>query len=260
MNNLKLDFVALSLVFLLTVSCHKSMKQDLSLTPKEYLKLGMPDPSKSWTIYDCVYANLTLSSLHRINPLFLPRKNSKKSAAYFNKLIDKKNLSFVNDTAFPLRNRAFLIQHFQKLQNELRNLYTDKTKEEQYYNEELIDMYIFGLFLQENMLVLSEKIMNSKLESDIEIQYGQKTVLNNYVRMISMLLGEQLKSRVYSRNDLDRLSEEISHSVIKNVKWLTPENKEKIKIQIQDAFDKSTSGFAKNNYRKALEEMKKINP
>jgi hypothetical protein len=259
MNNLKISFVVFSLILLVTGSCHKSSKQDISLTLKEYQKLGMPDLNKKWTIYDLINADISLNSLKRTNPLLLPRKNSKKSGMVLSKILSKENLSFVNDTSLSLRIRAYLIQHFQKLQNEIIVFYTNKSKDEQYYNEELIDMYIFGLFIHEKMIELSWKIMNSKEKSDIEIQYGQNTVLNNYVKMISFVLGEQLKSRIYARKDLDRLSEEISNSVIKNMTWMKPENKEKIRIQIQDAIEKSTSGFAKNNYRKTLKVLNNTN-
>jgi hypothetical protein len=259
MNNLKNSFVVLSLVLLATGSCHNSSKQDLSLTPMEYQKLGMPDPNKTWTIYDLINAHISLSSLNRTNPLFLPRKNSKKSGVYFSRIVNKDNLSFVQDTTLSLRNRAFLIQYYQKLQNELIALYTQKLKHGQYYGEELIDMFIYGLFIHEKMLDLSGKIMNSKEVPDIEIQYGQKTVLNNYAKTISTMLGEQLKSKDFQRKDLDRLSEEISLSIIKNRKWIKPKNMGEIKNQIQNIIEKSSSVFVKNNYRKALEALKDIN-
>jgi hypothetical protein len=256
MNKLKISFVVFSLVLLLTGSCHISPKQDLSLTAKEYRKLGMPDPNKTWTNYDFVNANLSLSSLHVTNPLSLPRKHSKKSGAFFSRIVDKENLSFVNDAKISLHDRALLIQHFQKLYHELSNLYTNTSKDKPYYKMELIDLYVFGLFINEKMLELAGKIMNSKEESDKNLQNGQKFVQYNYLRMIYMLLEEQLKSNNYPSKDLDRLSTAVSRSLTDNQGWMVPDARQKIAVEIRNVIEKSPSRFVKKNYRKTLEVLK----
>ena len=259
MYRLKNSLIILILGMLIIGSCKNSSKKDLSLTAKEYQKLGMPDHNKIWTNDDYIIANITLSSLKLNNPLSFPRKHSQKSEALFSRFVNKENLSFVNDTSLSLRYRAFQIQHFPRFQSELSNLYTYNLKDGQYYYEELIDTYIFGLIIHEKMLELAGKIMNSKEESDISIQSGLKTVLYNYLKMIYIILGEQVKSKVYRDKDLDRLSMEVSRSLIDNLEWIEPAVRQKIAVQMQSVIEKSPSDYIKTNYIKTLKILNDAN-
>jgi hypothetical protein len=259
MYKLKNSLIILFLIMLINGSCKNISKKDLSLTAKEYQKLGMPDPNKSWSIKDCIDAHITLSNLRTYDPLSLPRKHSKKSGAVFSRIVNKENLSFANDTTIPLSVKAILIQDFQGHQKGLSRLYTDNLKTEQYYDEELIDLYIFGLFVYEKMLELAGKIMNSQEQADLNMQPGLKAVIYNYLNMINMILAEQVKSRVYRTKDLDRLSMEVLRSLIKNREWIEPVDRQKITIQIQNVIEKSPSNHIKNNYRKTLKVLNNTN-
>lgn len=248
-------FILLS-VILFNGSCNNSSKQDLSLTVKEYQKVGMPDPSKTWKNYDYVNANLSLGSLHTTNPFCLPRKDSKKSGALFSRFVNIENLSFLDDTTISLRDRALLVQHFQQLHNQLSNFYNNELEGKPYYNRELIDLHIFRLLVNEKMLELAGKIMNSKEESDLSMQSGLKKVQYNYLKLIYMLLDVQSKSKDYPGDDLKRLSTEISRSLILNQIWMEPSLRQEIIVRIQDIIKKSSSAAVKKNYRKVLDVLK----
>lgn len=240
---------------LLNESCKNSLKDDLSLTPEEYQKLGMPDHKKIWILDDCKSATVTLSSLKIANSLLLPRKQSKKSGAIFSRLVNEEILDFVNDTTLSLYARASLIQQFAHYPNELYKLYYDSSKEKQYYNVELIDIDIFILSVNKQKLILAFKIMNSKDEADISLQYGLKSVKYNYLKTIERLLKEQLRSQVFSVKDLNRLSTEVSLTLQENHKWFLPADKITIGSEIQTVIDKSPSGYIKRNYIKALKAL-----
>jgi hypothetical protein len=240
------------LVILITGSCDNLLKKDYSLTVKEYQKLGIPDHNRIWTNDDYINSNITLGSIKSDYPLSLPRKNSKKSGAIFSRFINRENLSFTGDTALPLRSRAYLIQHFTRFQGELQQAYSDKTKEEQYYEEELIDIEIFGLFVHERMLSLAEIIMKSTDESLTGIQSGLKTVKYNYLQLIEMLLAEQVRTKAYSTKNLEKLSKEVSRSLIENHEWILPADRLTISAQIQSTIDKSSSKIVKADYQKIL--------
>jgi len=238
--------------FIITVgvSCNKILKKDLSLTSKEYQMLGMPVQNKLSSNNDYVRVISALYRLRARNPLSYPRKDSKKSGAIFSCLVNKENLSFVNDTTLSLHDRAMQIQSFSSLQNTEIQLYTDILKSEQYYNEELIDFYIYGLFIHKKMFELAAKINHSKSDEDLAMQSGSRMVVNGYLNMISLIMAEQVKSGVYSKRDLKRLSTEVSNSVIENQQWLESADKQKMSGEIQKVIEKSTSGFIKNNYQK----------
>ena len=254
MYKLKNSVIILILVMLIIGSCKKS-KKDISFTEKEYQAMGMPDHKKLWASEAYIQALTTLSNIRLNNPLSFPRKHSKKSGAVFNNFVNKENLSFLNDTNLSLSDKAHMIKYFPGFIKDLTRMYTDELRTEQYYDEELIETYIFGLFINEKMLELAGKIMNSTEETNINVQSGLQAVLYGYLNLIVKILEEQVKSNVYKAKDLDRLSMEVSHSLIKNMEWIKPVDRQAISIHIQNTIEKSSSGYIKSNYQKALQEL-----
>lgn len=259
MSGLKNTLLILLSIILVNGSCRRESIKDMSLNPEVYRKLGMPDHSKIWTNDDYSNANITLSSLRINYPLSLPRKLSKKSGALFGRFINEENLSFVNDTTFPLYIRAYQIQSFERLQSQLGQIYSVEVNEEKYYNEELIDIEIFGLFVHEKMLELAWTIMNSDDESVIGMQSGMQTVKNNYIVLIMRLLDEQDKLKEYPINALDRLSYKVSVSIIKNQEWFLPADRKTIISKIEAAIEKSPTDFIKNNFIKTFTILNDVN-
>jgi len=252
MYRLKKSAIILLVSVLIGGSCKNSSIKDLSLTTEEYRKMGMPDLAKLNSNHDCLKVLTTLNVLRARNPLAYPRKHSKKSGTVFSSFINKENLSFAGDEGLTLRDRALRIQSFSTFQNALIQIYTDNLKSEQYYNEELIDLYIYQLFVRSKMLILAAKIMNSKEESDISMRSGLIVVLNGYKSLINIILEEQLKTKVYHSEDLERLSMEVSHSLTENIAWIVQSEREEIAVKVQKIIDNSSSDNIKNNYSKAL--------
>ncbi len=250
---MKNSLIILMSALLTCGSCKNLSTKDQSLSLEVYKKLGMPDPTKIWTNDEYINANITLSSLKSNNPLTLPRKNSKNSGAIFTRIVNEENLSFANDTTMPLRIRASLIQFFPNFQSQLKNIYTTKSTEEQYFKEELIDLDIFGLFIYKKMFELAGKIMNSKDESDKSIMSGLSKVKYNYLNMIESLLTEQLKTKTYTDRDLDRLSVEVTRSLAENFEWMSPAERKTLESSIKSTFEKSSSTLIRLNYKKTLE-------
>ena len=254
MCRFKITLIFLLALTILNQSCNKS-KEDHSFTVEEYKKLGMPDPSKNWETEEYRTANITLGSLKIKYPHSFPRKNSKKSGKLFNKFVDKNNLSFADNKGIPLRARAYMIQNYPRIQYELTTLYTnpDTTIKIQYYNEELIETYIFGLQIHGKMLDLAGLIMNSENEEEKSIQSGLSKVVYNYLKTILNIMKEQVKTDVYRKKDLERLSTEMLGSITHNIDWILPADKQTISAEMQKVIDQSSSDLIKDNYRKAIE-------
>jgi hypothetical protein len=252
MYRLRFFLVILILGILISESCKNLLINDLSLTPEEYQKLGMPDHKNVWRFDDYFKSNITLGSIKINNHLTFPRKESKKSGVVFSRFVNKENLAFVNDTTLPLHSRAYLIQQFARYPGQLYQLYADSSKKKQYYHHELIDIDIFILFVNEQKLMLAFQIMNSNDEADISLQYGLKTVKYNYLKIIERLLAEQVKSKVFTIKDLNRLSTEVSRSLQENNKWFLPADRITIGSEILAVIEKSPSHYCKNNYNKIL--------
>jgi len=253
MSGLKNTLLILFLIISVNGSCKRESTKDLSLNAEAYDKLGMPDYNKIWTIGDYSNAIITLSSLRINYALSLPRILSKKSGALFNKFINEENLSFVNDTTLPLPVRAYQIQSFGRLQSELEQIYSVELNERKYYKEELIDIEIFGIFVYEKMMELAWTIMDSDDESVIGMRSGLQAVKYNYLSLIARLLNEQVELKEYPLNSLERLSDSVSASIIKNQEWFLPADRKAIISQIEAIIEKSPADYIKNNLDETLE-------
>jgi len=242
----------LVVILMVTISgC--SLKKDHSLTPEEYRKLGIPGPQKIWTNQDFLRAQEALSGLRARNFLSLPRKGSQKSGTVYDRMLNKENLSYVNDTSILISDRAFQIMYFSIFFADLDRMYTDNLKTEQFYKDELIDICIFRLFVQGKMLELAGKIMNSTDPSSVGMRSGGQAVASGYSKLIFKALEEQVKFKTYRTRDLERLSMEVSQSLNENLKWIDFAEKQKIVAEIRNVIEKSPPKSIKNNYRKILE-------
>jgi hypothetical protein len=257
MNRFKISATILTIIVLITVSCDSS-KKDQSLTAEEYEKMGMPDHTKLWSNKAYTQAFNVLSKVKLNNPLSYPRKDSRKSGVVFSRFVNKENLSFLDDPSISLIDKAFEMQTLSSAQSTLRRKYTDEFRTEQYYNEELIETYIFGLYVQERMFELARIILNSDDVHLANMKAGIKMVANGYVQLSCLLLGEQIKSDVYKKKGLDRLSTEMARSLKDNLKWLEPADLQKITVSIQNAIEKAPTEYVKNQYQEVLEAIKKL--
>lgn len=251
MYRIKSTLLILIILTLISGSCIR-FKKDRSFTVKQYMALGLSDPKIPMTFQDYYKPQAALSKIKMVHPLAFPRKNSRRSGKVFKSFVNKDNLAFVNDPNIPLSEKAFRIQYFSRSQSTIIQLYSDPAKDEQYYSEELIDLNIFELYVDKKMLELAGEIMKSSNETDMSMQSGRGAVVGEYIKLISYLFEEQVKSKVYSSGDLNRLSEEVSNSIIDNLKWFEPSDRQKLTVEMQKIIENSPSEKIKENYRKAL--------
>ena len=253
MNYPKLLQHLIFLTILLAASSCFLTERDHTLKPEEYRKLGMPDHKKVWTNDDYVSANITLSSLKINDPLSLPRKSSKKSGDLFKRMVNEENLSFIHDTILPLRTRAYTIQYFTRFQTEMEQMYTIEYNDRNYYSEELLDLHIFGLAVHDRMLELGW-IINKSDDEDVEgIKSGMQAVTFNYLKLIPRLLGELVKTDIYSGEGLERLSKAISSSLQTNYEWMAPSDKSFLSSEFKNALGNSKSAEVKSNLQDCID-------
>src|SRR5512135_944572 len=106
----------------------------------------------------------------------LPRVSSNKSGKVFRQIINKNNLSFLNDTSLTRRDKALQIQSFWNFISDIGRMYTDNFKTGQYYSRELTEIYIFDLYVRGRMFELADEINNSGEAEDIGMRSGLKAV------------------------------------------------------------------------------------
>jgi hypothetical protein len=239
-------------LILVLVSCHEKTQNDPSLTPEEYRQLGLPSHLIIWDIDDYNTAIPILDDLRVIQPLSLPKEESSKSGEYFKRIIDPENLSFILDESIPLKDRAFRIQEFVDIQANLITIYTDLDVNKQFYDQELIELYMFAILVTQSMLDLGQQINESVEEEDLEMQYAFGSIQDVYIRTLLFVLDNQRKSRFFREEDLEKLTEYISGSIQLNRGWLMPEVIEEIKMRLQNIIDKTSSERIKNKYTELM--------
>jgi hypothetical protein len=252
MYKLKNTVILLFLIILVNVSCENIFRKDLSLTLNEYRAEGMPDISKAWLQGELMKAYNTLVIIKIKNFESLPRKGSRKSGTVFSKLISKENLAFINDPSILLKDKAFDIQSAARFVNELSRIYADKLKPKQYYSEELIDIFIFEVYIRKRMLELAEQIMNSKDPEFIGNQAGRKGIEKGYVDLIVTLIRNQEKTEAFSPRQLKKLNNEVAISLEENIKYLDTDSKRKISAAIEQITEKSASRSLRRSKAKIL--------
>ena len=188
-------------------------------------------------------------------PKSLPRKNSKRSGVYFDRIINTENLMFLNDESLTLMERAYRIQKYVDIQGFLITIYTDLDNTVQYYNQELIELYIFGLTICQSMLDLGYRINESVEDAEIGMQSRFNTIQYVYITMVLFILENQEKESLFINQDLERLSNVISSSVQLNKDWMEPAAKEDIKQRLQNIVNNTSSGHIRGKYRSLIESM-----
>ncbi len=256
MKNISLSLIVLLLFFF--SSCHKPLRKDHSLSIKAYEKWGIPAPDKIWSYMDYQKALAGLTQLKLKDEFALPTKDSPRSSALFYRLIDIGNMTFLNDDSMPLFQKAQMAKRYLEIQRELTDLYTDIRRREQYYNRELIDIYIFGLEILQKMLHLANLINQSDNPMDVDLQTGYHSIQVLYVSHVIWMLNEQKNTSKYLEPDLEVLADSITQSVEQNKYWLDTSFTKELKKALHVAIDSSSSDNVKEKYihlKKLLEDQ-----
>ncbi len=247
----------LLIIFFFIGSCHRAQRKDRSLSLEEYKKLGIPDPGKTWSYMDYQKALAGLTQLKLKKRYALPVKDSQRSGVLFNRLVNLENMSFIkNDTLF-LYQKAQMAKMYLEIQRELTDLYTDIRTSKQYYNRELIDIYIFGLGILQKMLHLADLINKSNNPMDVNMQTGFHAIQTLYVSHVIWMLNQQKNKSVYLNDDLEIMADSIVTSVLKNKYRMDTTFTNEMKRALQAAIDSASSDNVKRKYIGLLNSLKR---
>lgn len=238
-------------------SCQSPVKNDKSFTPEKYRELGLPDYEMVWKEDVFSQAISILYDIVTKYPDALPRYESKKSGAYFDRIINMDNLYFLHTDDLSLSEKAYHIQIYQGIQAELLKIYTNILTKKQYYHTEIIELHGYGLNIYHEMLKLANQIKESRNPADRDMdKQGFNIVVKQYIIYISHLMELLNDTTTYSPADRDKLSVFISRSIISNQDWFTPEMKDKIGQKLSEAINKAPSETIKDNLKKAYENIR----
>ncbi len=152
-----------------------------------------------------------------------------------------------------LRDKALDTQPVGRFVSELSRIYTDNLRPQQYYSEELIEIFIFEMYVRKRMLDVAEQIMNSTDPEAIGMQAGRNGIVRGYVNLITTLIRNQEKTKAFSSRQLKKLNNEVSKSIKENLRYLDSESKQMISSEIKKVTETSASGSLKKTNKELLE-------
>ena len=244
------NHILLILIFSVSLSsCNNPDERDHSLTPEEYLELGMPDHDRVWSMEDYSNAFYVLNTLKYNKPLTLPARESEKSGILFSRMVSMDNLAFLQDETLPLHGKADMIKWFVNTLMELKVAYTIIGTERQYYARELVDIDIFRLSVAHQMLELGQLINESEDPSDMVMQADYPAIQKMYLNLLSELFGLQQYTSLYPEETLELRADSLSSSVRRNMGWFDADASEQIKQEMRIVMEGTNSRRIKNEYR-----------
>lgn len=243
------SYLIFTFIFFITfISCKNDKEPDLSLSKEEYMQLGIPDYNKVWSFIEYSTAYVALLNVKNEKPFSLPVKNSEKSGKFFDRITSQGNIPILQDISIPLHEKAHIVSRFLGVYEDFVDLYGNVLMKEQYYNRELLYLYIFGLNVTQKMLDLADEINKSEVPADIAMQSGYESIQVIYLSGLGQTLENQKYVSRYRKEDLEVLTDSISSSVRKNMSWFDKDMSEILKQKMHAVIDSTSSEKIKTEY------------
>lgn len=233
-------------MLIVCISCTKKQPDD-SLTVEEYMKIGVPDPNKEWSMTDFTQAHSALAKIKWEKPFQLPRKDSEKSKLLFDHMLSFDNMSFLQNSALSLNEKAEQISSFIRVCDYWGDIYSNPVIDN-YYHRELIAIQIFNLGVSERMLHLAQEINKSDDPTAVTLRYGYNSIKANFVNNLANDLKTQRRATQYLKKDLETMADTIYASVIRNKESMDSASVNDLKQSLRVVIDSTTSDYIRNKY------------
>lgn len=240
-------------VFVTFFSCKKVKYEDYSLELEQYRQMGVPDPIRVWDFDDIRTAHYSLAGIKWNKPYTLPRKDSKKSGLLFDRMITLENMTFLKNDTIKFHEKGYLSLEFLQLIENWKELYTNPAWKNQYYQRELVDLNINEVRVTQIMVDLTKKIMVSEDPIDMMMREGVPQVKENYVSSLINALHTQKATSEVLQKDIERMSDSLSASIMRNTEWLDSASINKIRNSIHNIVDSTSLDYVKKRYQKVSE-------
>ena len=250
---MKYNIFLIVAVFSILFSCTNAKDEDFSLELEQYRQMGVPDPNKVWDFDDIRAAHNLLSAIKWDKPYNLPRKESKKSGILFDRMVTLENMTFLQNDTLKLHEKGYMSLEFLQLVENWKDLYTNPVWEKQYYQRELVDININEVRVTQIMVDLTAKIMVSDDPIDIVMQEGVPKIKLNYVSSMINALDAQSNTSEFLKDDIERMTDSLSSSIMRNREWLDSASANKIRKSIDSILDSTSLDYVKARYLEIAE-------
>lgn len=231
------------------LSCSEEKREDHSRSVAAYMELGMPDPGREWNMEDYKQAHNVLAKIKWEYPRELPRSDSERSGALFERMVSLSYLSFLRDTALSLNAKAERISEFTRVYDFWIDIYTVPILRENPYHREIMDVQIFNMRLMEAMLNLAHKIVKSEDPADVALQYGYNSIKDNYLTSLYTGMRTQRSPSEFTNQEMEWMADSIYASVSRNIVWMDGGVRSELRDSLNSVIDNTSSLYVRNKYR-----------
>jgi len=240
------------MILLVLTYCRTDKIQDKSLTLSEYRELGVPDFQKEWSAENYSDAFYVLSRIKWDKFYGLPMKGSEKSGPLYSRLTNLNNLTFLKSESISIHDKAKLMLDYIQVGEDLIDLYRNPLSEQQYYQVELIGVYLFRLGIHEKMLDLAEVIKNTE---DDRLKAALPSVQMVYFSGLKNILDIHSKSSQFQQEDIEVMADSISASILRYAEILDKSIISDIIQALKMTESYSSSATIKNKYKTCIQRI-----
>jgi hypothetical protein len=255
-NIKKMRIVVIIIIVLFNnLDCFSQSRKDESFTEKQYEKLGVPSPEKIWHSDEYDKCIVILTDVKKENIKSLPQFNSKKSNTFFQRLISPENLLIINDSTIDIQQRVFQLQYLTSNFGKLVFLYYQNDNSKEYYSKEMVELFIFGLRINEATFNFANTIMQKAKIINEQMKLGIQNMKNGYKNTIVGMLDELERNSAYNIEDLEKLSLELKNNIDRNIDWIEPNTRLEIKEKITKMTQNEYSLVVNNNLIQIIKKL-----
>ncbi len=232
-------------------------QDDKSLTPEEYVLLGMPAHGKVWHSRDMETVVRVLSKLEKDEPLKLPRLQSTKSGLVFARLIATENFRPYQDRKYPIDARFLSAVHHWNALHAAFGVYSSALRNGLAVRVEQFEIFGTQHDLAVVLFNLADEFRTTLRSTDP--QYDTKLGIINKLSgnaqgMVTIGL-DSLAEMLLSESLIDRILSRIEATYPSIVPRLSPESQATVLVRLREFESEPKFEFAKDRLRALREKL-----
>ena len=209
---------------------------DRSLTPEEYVKLGVPGHEKAWSTADMVAANKALAALAQKEPQSLPRYQSERSGPVFARITAAENLAPFMDRSQPIGRRLVQANEFGGAANNIAKLYLEAGQRGFVGGSDMAEFLAMGLRNSVALIRLAREFIPTIQKADpkyLARMQGVATMRRGLATTFAGALMTLTERPPYSAKDLRRFLAAMQETLPLLAQELVPEHRREVVARLQ---------------------------
>ena len=221
--------------------------EDKSLTPTEYVRLGLPSHDRDWVGNDMKIAADALAAIAKKDRTQLPRSESKTSGKVFARIISNDNLEMFKNKSVPVQQRLGSCVTHMDANRLILTTYLDAFQNRAVSDRDMLDVLESTLRVSAVIMDIADEFLPLLDENDPSYPARMKG-LDQMKRGLSTVASGAIvtltESNSYRPKELKRFAGKLKDTLPRLFKILTKDTHEEFSLRLQ--------GFAQDDSMKVM--------